>query len=81
VVYYIYIVECADKTLYTGIAIDVAKRIEEHNGMGLGAKYTKSRQPVVLRYTEESASRSDALRREYELKQLTREKKLALIAG
>ena len=78
--YFVYILECADGTLYTGIADDVSRRVREHNGEGrVGAKYTRTRQPVVLRYQEECEDRSAALKREYALKQLSRSNKLELI--
>ncbi len=77
--YFIYIVECNDKTLYTGIAKDVQKRLEEHNNSSKGAKYTKARRPVKIVYTETSETRSSASKREYEIKQLKREEKLRLI--
>lgn len=71
-------VECRDGTLYTGMAADPEKRAAAHNA-GKGAKYTKTRLPVRLVYREELATKSDALRREYQLKQLTRRKKLELV--
>ena len=78
--YYVYIVECADKTLYTGIARDVKKRVAEHNSDGtVGAKYTRARQPVRLRYSERKISRSAALKREHAIKCLTRAEKMKLI--
>lgn len=74
-----YIVECADGSLYTGITTDVVRRIREHNGEGVrGARYTRAQRPVTLRYAEELASRSEALKREYAIKQLTRAQKIAL---
>ena len=76
--WYIYIVKCADKTLYTGIAKDVAGRINLHNG-GKGAKYTRARLPVKLVYTESSKNRSTATKRELQIKKLTRKEKLRLI--
>jgi putative endonuclease len=77
--YTVYIVECADGSLYTGITTDVVRRVGEHNGEGgRGARATRARRPVVLRYTETCATRSDALKREYAIKQLAREEKLAL---
>lgn len=76
----VYIVRCSDDTLYTGIARDAARRIEEHNaGKGLAASYTRTRRPVVLVYRESAPTRSDALKREYAIKQLTRAQKQALI--
>lgn len=71
---------CADKSLYTGIAVDVEKRIEVHNS-GKGAKYTRSRLPVSLVYKEEGFTKSEALKRELEIKDLTRKEKEALIQG
>jgi len=75
---YVYIAECADGTLYTGWTTDPEKRIRMHNA-GKGAKYTRSRRPVKLVYLEKFENKSDALRREYEIKQLSRVQKLLLI--
>ena len=77
---YVYILECADGTLYTGWTTDVTKRLQAHNA-GDGAKYTRSRRPVVLKYAENCADKSTALRREAEIKRLTRAQKLKLIAS
>lgn len=77
--WFVYIVRCADRTLYTGVAKDLAGRIEAHNA-GQGAKYTRSRLPVRLVYSEEAADRGAALRREHAIKRLSREAKRALIA-
>ena len=78
--WFVYIVRCADDTLYTGIAKDVARRIEEHNSSNLlAASYTRARRPVVLVHKEEVKTRSAAARREYEIKQLTRREKESLI--
>jgi len=77
--YFVYILECKDGTLYTGIAKDVQKRLKEHNTSDKGAKYTKVRRPVKLVYTESSIDRSSASKREYEIKKLPRSKKLTLI--
>lgn len=77
--FYLYILTCADGTLYTGIATDVARRVAEHNSPSLGAKYTRSRQPVRVAYSAEFADRSEASREEYRVKQLTRQGKLALL--
>ncbi len=79
--YFVYILECSDKTLYTGIATDVARRLDEHNNSDKGAKYTKIRRPLKLVYSEESENRSSASKREYEIKKLTREKKLELVSS
>ncbi len=79
--YYVYIVKCADDTLYTGIATQLDRRIEEHNSSDKGAKYTRVRRPVELVYSEEYPDRSTASKREYEIKKkMTRENKLDLIA-
>lgn len=76
----VYIARCADGTLYTGIARDVDRRIAEHNaGKGAAANYTRARRPVVLVYCEPAENRSDASRREYRIKQLSRAEKLALV--
>lgn len=74
---YCYIVECADGTYYTGWTTDVERRIGEHNA-GRGARYTKYRRPVELVYVEELPDRSAAMRREYEIKQLSHQKKGSL---
>ncbi len=80
--YYVYIVKCADDTLYTGIATQLDRRIEEHNGSQKGAKYTRVRQPVELVYSEEYSDRSSASKREYEIKKkMTRKEKLKLITS
>ena len=77
---YAYIVECADGTLYSGWTNDLEKRIAAHNA-GQGAKYTRSRRPVTLRYYEEFEDKSEALRREAALKKMSRAEKLKLIKG
>jgi predicted GIY-YIG superfamily endonuclease len=77
-VYYVYIVRCADQSLYTGFARDPMERLSVHNS-GKGAKYTASRLPVTLVYTESCESLSAALRREYQIKTWTRAEKEALI--
>ncbi len=77
--YFVYIVQCSDNTLYTGIATDVHRRLDEHNNSDKGAKYTRVRRPVELVYTETLEDRSSACKREYEIKKLKREEKLRLI--
>ncbi len=77
---FVYIVQCADHTYYIGTAKDVAKRLAVHNA-GKGAKYTKPRRPVRVVYQEGPLSLTKALKREYQLKQLTRPQKQALIRG
>jgi len=79
--YFVYIVECADKTLYTGYTTDLEKRIKNHNESKVGAKYTKARRPVRLKYSEKLATLSKALKREIEIKNLTRKEKINLING
>lgn len=76
--HYTYILECNDKTLYTGWTTDLEKRVRAHNE-GKGAKYTKSRAPVKLVYYEQYETKQEALKREYAIKQLSRKEKLALI--
>lgn len=76
--FYIYILKCSDDTLYTGYTVNIENRLNTHNA-GLGAKYTRGRLPVTLMYHEEFDNRSDALKREYEIKQLSRSEKLNLI--
>lgn len=75
---YTYIVKCSDGSLYTGWTNDLEKRIRAHND-GKGAKYTKSRRPVVLAYYEEFQTKEEAMRREWEIKQLDREQKIKMI--
>lgn len=76
----VYIVRCADNSLYTGIARDIHQRIAAHNGDGSkGARYTRSRRPVELVYQEVLPGQSEALKREYSIKQLSRAEKLQLI--
>jgi predicted GIY-YIG superfamily endonuclease len=67
--WYVYMVRCRDRTLYTGITTDIERRLTEHN-TGVGAKYTRSRRPVVLVYLEEHPSRSAAAKREYAIKKM-----------
>ena len=76
--WYVYMVRCADSTIYTGITRDINARVLQHNA-GHGAKYTRSRRPVVLVYQEGVADRGAALRREYEIKCLTAHEKHRLI--
>ena len=76
----VYIVRCADGSLYTGVARDVQRRVNEHNSDGaLTARYTRSRRPVALVHQERAANRSAACKREYEIKSMTRQAKLELI--
>ncbi len=77
---FVYILECADGTLYTGVAYDVEKRVAAHN-KGRGAKYTRGRRPVKLRYSKEFPSWLYAAREEARIKRLTREEKEKLICS
>ncbi|AGB39745.1 GIY-YIG nuclease family protein [Natronococcus occultus] len=74
----VYVLECADGSLYTGYTTDLERRVAEHDA-GEGAKYTRCRTPVELRYHEEYDSKSAAMSREYEIKQLTRRQKEELV--
>lgn len=77
---YTYIVKCSDGSLYTGWTNDLEKRIRAHNA-GKGAKYTKSRRPVVLAYYEEFQTKEEAMRREWEIKQMSRNQKMKMITS
>ncbi len=77
--WFVYILRCADGTLYTGITTDPVRRVHEHNaGTALGARYTRSRRPVELVYVEEAPDRASAARREVRIKRLGRQGKLSL---
>ncbi len=76
--YWVYMVRCADDTLYTGITDNLERRIKTHNS-GKGAKYTRGRGPVVLVYQEACADKPEALRRELAIKQMSRREKLCLL--
>ena len=76
--WFVYIVRCSDNSLYTGIAIDVEARITQHNN-GKGAKYTRSRRPVELVYTESAETKGNALRREMQIKQMSPKLKRELV--
>lgn len=77
--YYLYILRCADKTLYTGVCVDLAKRLREHNSSVLGAKYTRGRRPVKLVFSKKFRNRSTASAGEYRIKKLSRAQKLKMI--
>ena len=77
---YVYLLECADNTLYCGWTTDLKRRVAAHN-MGSGAKYTRSRRPVRLLYYEEYEDRQDALSREGHIKRLSRNEKIRLAEG
>lgn len=76
--FYVYFLECRDGSFYCGYTNDLEKRVLTHN-KGIGSKYTKKRRPVKLIYSEKFNSRSEAMKREYSLKQLTRKQKEELI--
>ena len=78
--WYVYMLRCADGSLYTGIATDVERRFAEHKS-GRGAKYTRSHPPLAVAYREECADKGAALRREAAVKKLPRAKKLELTEG
>jgi len=78
--YYLYMVLCADDTLYTGITTDLERRVEEHNSSNKGAKYTRARRPVILVYNEVYENRSEASKREYFIKKkMSHKDKVSLI--
>lgn len=76
--YFTYILECSDKTFYIGYTTNLDRRILEHNSSNLGAKYTKGRRPVVLKYSKSFETLSEALKYEYYLKSLSRKDKKKL---
>ncbi|MCH7828918.1 GIY-YIG nuclease family protein [Patescibacteria group bacterium] len=77
--FYVYIVECADQSLYVGCTNDLERRIKQHNESKWGAHYTKLRRPIELKHSETFANLKDARKREREIKGWRREKKLTLI--
>jgi putative endonuclease len=77
--YFLYILECSDKTLYTGITTDLERRIAEHEGSKLGSKYTAARRPVKIIYSQKFKNRSSALKEEARIKKLKKSEKLELI--
>lgn len=76
--WFVYILNCSDGTLYTGITNDLDRRIKAHNA-GTASKYTRVRRPVSIVYSEEVETKGDALRRELQIKRLTRSEKMAII--
>lgn len=76
--YFVYILQCVDGSLYTGITTDLDRRIKEHNDSKLGAKYTKVRRPVKLVYSKEFIDRSQASKEESRIKKLSRQQKIDL---
>jgi putative endonuclease len=79
-VYFVYLIQCKDGSLYTGITTDVARRFEEHK-KGVGGHYTRAKGVVKVVYTEKQKDRSCASKREAEIKKWSREKKLSLLNG
>jgi putative endonuclease len=79
--WYVYMLHCSDGTLYTGVTTDLERRLREHNRGPRGARYTRARRPVTLAYHEVAASRAAACRREWELRQLSRGQKQALVSS
>ena len=77
--WFVYILQCSDGSLYTGVTTDLARRVNEHNNSNKGAKYTRTRQPVQLVWSAECGSRSEAMKREASIKKLDRPKKLLLV--
>lgn len=77
--YYLYILKCADNSLYTGITVDLARRVKEHNFSKFGAKYTRSRRPVEIAYSKKYRNRSAVLKEEARIKKMPRIKKIELI--
>lgn len=77
--YFTYILECADKSLYVGSTNDLERRLHQHNNSKSGAHYTKIRRPVMLKYSETFKTLAEARRREAEIKSWKREKKVGLI--
>jgi putative endonuclease len=76
--WFVYMLQCSDNTIYTGYTNDVDKRVAKHN-KGKGAKYTKGRRPVLLVYYEQHPSKSSAMKREYAIKQLSKDEKIKLM--
>lgn len=74
----VYVLECVDKTYYTGITNNLARRLSQHEA-GTGAKYTRGRGPFIVRYTEEFETRGEATKREYAIKQLPKQEKEKLL--
>ncbi|MCW8908564.1 MAG: GIY-YIG nuclease family protein [Sedimenticola sp.] len=79
--WYVYILECGDGSLYTGVTTDVERRLHEHNHSAKGARYTRARRPLSLAYREPAGNRAQACRREWEIKQLSAGEKWRLISA
>lgn len=78
--WFVYILQCRDDSLYTGITNDLSRRLDEHNHSPRASRYTRARRPVTLVYLEQAGDRAEASRREYALKQLDRQAKLRLVS-
>lgn len=78
--WYVYILQCADGTLYTGITNNLDRRLKAHNA-GTASKYTRTRRPVMMVYQEEEESKGEALRRELQIKAMSRQQKKALLSN
>jgi len=79
--WFVYMLRCADNSLYTGVTTNIERRLKEHNEDKAGAKYTRAKRPVFLVYEEPAESRSAACQREYQLKQLKKSDKESLVKG
>lgn len=78
--WHVYVLRCADDSLYTGVAVDVARRLQQHNGeLAGGARYTSGRRPVELLWSESAGNRSEAQQREAAIKKMSRREKMALV--
>jgi len=77
--WWVYIIKCSDDTFYTGITTELQRRVYEHNNTNKGAKYTRHRRPVTLVHSEPYLDRSEASKREYHIKKLSRDNKIRLI--
>ena len=79
--WYVYVVRCSDNTLYCGSTVDVKKRVDQHNGSTRGAKYTRSRRPVVLVKSWKLSDKSEALKKEASFKNLSKSQKERVVSG
>jgi putative endonuclease len=79
-VWYVYLLRCNDSSLYAGITTDIERRLHEHNHTKLGAKYTRAKRPVSLVYQEKAINKSDASKREHQLKKLSKQQKEQLVS-
>jgi putative endonuclease len=79
--WHVYILQCSDKTFYTGMTTDLQKRIYDHNNSSLGARYTRCRRPSKLVYSQKQKDRAEAAKEEYRIKKLSKKKKMELING